>query len=115
MSDDDAEVPVGPLDLLSVRNRQVWLAAIVLYGVGDTVTTFWGLSVGGVAEAGPIAAPIIEAYGRAALLPIKAIVFGGFYVAWRALRSPGRVAVPLALAAVGGVVTTWNVVVIAGA
>ena len=104
-----------PFELLATRDRQVWVAAVVLYGVGDTVTTFWGLSTGGVAEAGPVAAPLIETHGRLALLGIKAVTFAAFYVLWRALRTPGRVAVPLALATVGAVVTAWNLVVVAGA
>jgi len=95
------------------RDVQLWIAAILLYGVGDTATTLWGLSVGGIAEAGPIARPLIETYGPRALLLVKAMVFGAFYVAWVMLRTPGRIAVPLALALVGGVVTAWNLFVVA--
>jgi len=105
---DDRALPV-----LGGRDRLVWIAALVLYGVGDTVTTFWGLSAGGIAEGGPIAGPLIEAYGRYSLLAIKAAVFPAFYLLWRRLRTPGRVAVPFALALVGAVVTVWNVAVIA--
>jgi hypothetical protein len=95
------------------RDLQVWIAAILLYGVGDTATTLWGLSTGGIAEAGPIAKPLIEAYGPHALLFVKAVVFGSFYVVWAGLRTPGRIAVPLALALVGGVITAWNLFVVA--
>jgi hypothetical protein len=95
------------------RDVQLWIAAILLYGVGDTATTLWGLSVGGIVEAGPIARPLIETYGPRALLLVKAMVFGAFYVAWVMLRTPGRIAVPLALALVGGVVTAWNLFVVA--
>ena len=101
--------------VVSGKDREVWIAAVLLYGIGDTVTTFWGVSTGGVAEAGPVAGPLMEAYGRTGLLIIKAVVFPLFYFAWRLLRSPGRVAVPLALALVGGVVTGWNLFVIASA
>lgn len=104
-----------PVPIVGGADRRIWIAAIVLYGVGDTVTTFWGLSAGGIAEAGPIAGPFIEAYGRPALLGIKAVVFPSFYVLWRGLRTPGRVAVPLALALVGGVVTAWNLLIVASA
>ena len=107
MSETESVPVVGGAD------RRIWIAAILLYGVGDTVTTFWGLSTVGVSEAGPIAGPFIDAYGRYALLAIKAAVFPSFYVLWRVLRTPGRVAVPLALAVVGGVVTVWNLLVIA--
>lgn len=104
-----------PLEVIATRERLVWVSAIVLYGVGDTVTTFWGLSIGGVAEAGPIAGPAVEAYGRGALLGIKVVTFALFSLAWRMLWTPGRVAVPLALAVVGGVVTVWNLLVVASA
>ncbi|MGM0716838.1 MAG: DUF5658 family protein [Halobacteriota archaeon] len=97
------------------RDRQVWIAAVLLYGIGDTLTTLWGLSTGGVAEAGPIAKPLIETYGRYMLLVIKVAVFPLFYLVWRYLRTPGRIAVPFALALVGGVVTVWNLLVITGA
>lgn len=107
---DDRNVP-----LLGGNDRRLWIAAIVFYGVGDTVTTFWGLSTGGVAEAGPIARPLIEAYGRPALIGIKAVVFPAFYLIWRYLETPGRVAVPFALALVGTIVTAWNLLVITSA
>lgn len=103
----------GTVPILGGNDRWIWIAAILLYGVGDTVTTFWGLSTGGVAEAGPIARPLIETYGRLALVGIKAIVFPAFYLIWRLLRTPGRVAVPFALAFVGAVVSVWNLLVIA--
>jgi hypothetical protein len=92
--------------------REIWVAAVLLYGIGDTVTTLWGLSVGGVAEAGPIAKPFIQSYGRYVLVAIKVVVFAGFYLVWRLLRTPGRVAVPFALVLVGGVTTLWNAIVI---
>ena len=108
---DSRSVPV-----LGGKDRQVWIAAILLYGVGDTVTTFWGLSIGGgIAEAGPIAKPLIEGYGLYMLLVIKAVVFPVFYAAWRFVGTPGRVAVPFALALVGGLVTVWNLFVITSA
>lgn len=107
MSDDTVAV-------LGSNERLLWIAAVGLYGVGDAVTTVLGLSSGGVAEAGPIAKPLVEAHGRIALVGIKLVVFPAFYLVWRALETPGRVAVPFALALVGGVVTVWNGLVIAG-
>lgn len=102
-------------ELLVTRHRQVWVGGLLLYGVGDTATTFLGLSTGGIAEAGPVAAPPIETYGRVALLGVEAVTFAAFYALWRVLPTPGRVAVPLALATVGTVVTAWNLAVVAGA
>lgn len=112
MSSDAA--PRNTFELLADVERPLWVVAVLLYGVGDTATTFWGLSVGGAAEAGPIAGPFIHAYGPVALLGLKAVVFALFYLTWRVLRTPGRTAVPLALAVVGGLVTMWNLLVLSG-
>lgn len=101
-------------ELFADAERPLWVAAILLYGVSDTATTVWGLSTAGAAEAGPIAGPFIDIYGPVALLGLKAVVFTLFYLTWRVLRTPGRTAVPLALAVVGGLVTTWNLLVLSG-
>lgn len=104
----------GTVPILGGTDRLLWVAAILLYGIGDTATTFWGLSTGGVAEVGPIASPLIETYGWGALVGIKVVVFAVFYLVWWLLRTPGRVAVPFALALVGALVTAWNAFVITG-
>jgi hypothetical protein len=104
---DTSAVPI-----VGGNDRWIWIAALLLYGVGDTVTTFWGLSTGSVAEAGAVAGPLMESYGPYALLVIKLAVFSAFYFVWGLLRTPGRVAVPFALALVGGLVTAWNLLVI---
>lgn len=101
------------LEALDDRTTLLWGAAVLLYGVGDTVATLWGLSVSNVAEAGPVAGPVMAAHGEVALLAVKAVVIGGFYLVWRLVRTPSRVALPLALSVVGAAVTTWNLVVIA--
>lgn len=102
------------VDAIADHQRLLWVAAALLYGIGDSITTVWGLSSGGVTEAGPLAAPVMELYGRYALLGIKLVVFSGFYLLWRGLRNPGRAAVPLALAIVGAAVFGWNLAVIVG-
>ena len=105
----------GPIEFFTDRERLLWVAAVLLYGVGDTVTTFWGLSTGGVAEAGPIAGPVIDTYGSLGFLALKGATFVLFYAVWAVLETTGRAAVPLALVVVGGGVTGWNVGVIIGA
>ena len=102
-------------EVFEERGTLLWLSAVLLYGVGDTATTFWGLSVEGVGEAGPIAAFLFESYGLYSFLGVKLAVFGLFYAVWLAVRTPARVAVPLALVVVGGVVTSWNLYTITGA
>lgn len=106
------DVNDGAVGVLLERERQLWLLGLVLYGVGDTVTTIWGLSDGNVAEMGPIAAPILEAHGRLSFVGVKAAVLAFFLGAWSVLRTPGRAAVPLALVVGGATVTVWNLFVI---
>jgi hypothetical protein len=100
------------LAVLANHQRALWAAAVLFYGLGDTVTTFWGLSVGTVSEGGVVAGPLIEVHGQYALLAVKAAVFAGFYAAWRLRRGPGRTAVPAALATVGATVSIWNLYVV---
>lgn len=54
----------------------------------------------------------MESFGRPALIGIKLVMFGGFFVLWRLLNTPGRLAVPIALTIVGVIVTGWNLVMI---
>lgn len=89
--------------------------AIIWYGVGDTVTTFIGLSFGEIAEVGPVAAPVIEFYGRPSLVAIKFVSFALFYATWRIVPHPTRAAVPLAVTLVGIAVTLWNLLMILSA
>lgn len=96
----------------AAEERLLWLAALAFYGIGDSVTTLVGLAAGEVAEAGPVAGTVIDGVGTPGFLALKLVTLCGFYGLWSILRTAGRVAVPLALAVVGVVVTTWNVVVI---
>lgn len=105
--------PGGPLEPLRRRQRALWVAAVALYGVGDTVTTVGGLQAGGVVEAGPVAASFVAASGVPGLLALKGLFFAGTFALWSAVDSEGRVAIPLALAVVGAFVTCWNLAVLA--
>lgn len=97
---------------LADAERSVWVVAILAYGVGDTLTTYVGLRSGRGAEAGPLAAPLVETYGILGLVGLKVVTLGLFYLTWRFARPPARVAVPLAVAVVGIGVTAWNLAVV---
>jgi hypothetical protein len=84
----------------------------VLYGIGDSVTTVLGLQSEDIAEGGPVATAAIEQAGVGGFLLFKAVFLAACFAAWYLLRTPGRVAIPLALALVGGVVTVWNALVL---
>ena len=50
--------------------------------------------------------------GLPGLVGLKLLTLLAFYLLWRAVRTPGRVAVPLSLLTVGVAVTLSNLVVI---
>lgn len=97
---------------LERKQDWLWLVAFGFYGLGDLLTTTIGLASGRGAEAGPLAAGLVAGYGLAGLLGLKVATLIGFYGLWWVVRTPGRVAVPLALAVVGVGVTIWNAVVL---
>lgn len=90
----------------------LWILAVVLYGVGDTVTTLAGLQSDGAAEGGPVALYALSQGGVPGFLLLKVGFIGVCVGLWYLLRTPSRVAIPLALVVVGAVVTVWNLAVI---
>ena len=97
---------------MAARERLLWTIALLGYGVGDLGTTMVGLWTGRGVEAGPVAAGLVAEFGLLALLLLKLATLGTFYLSWRLVGPPVRVAVPFAVAVVGVFVTTWNVFVL---
>lgn len=97
---------------LDDNQRRLWALAVVFYGVGDLSTTLFGLATADVSEIGPIMGPLVERYGPSGIVVGKLGSFVAFWLIWYLLWKPTRVAVPLALIIVGGVVTVWNAVMI---
>lgn len=91
-----------------------WAAAVLLFGVGDVVTTVVGVETGRAAEASPVVAWLLEQYGPAVMVPLKLFTFGVFYLGWRLFPSPYRLGFPLGLTVVGALATGWNLVVLSG-
>jgi hypothetical protein len=91
---------------------QIWLLAVLFFGIGDVVTTSVGLEIAGVTEIGRVTAPLVERYGLSAVLTLKIVVFSGGYVAWRVIPRPHSIGIPLGLTVVGVSVTGWNLHVI---
>jgi hypothetical protein len=94
------------------RQPTLWVLALLLYGVGDSATTFVGMRDGTAAEVGPVAVRVLGHGGIGGLLALKVGLFVVCFVVWYAVRTPGRVAIPLALAVTGFLVTAWNAVVL---
>ncbi|WP_245758098.1 hypothetical protein [Natronobacterium haloterrestre] len=93
----------------------LWLLAIVLYGVGDLVTTAVGLRAG-LKEGQPFVRRLLgesPTAWRVALFGLyKAVLLGGFYLAYVALEGLGirfRFAIPAGIAAIGGYAVATNV------
>jgi hypothetical protein len=89
-----------------------WLAAVLLFGVGDVVTTGVGLGTAGVAEANPVAARLFAWSALGGMIVLKGTVFGVGYALWRRVPHPHCTGVPVGLAAVGAFVTAWNLSVL---
>lgn len=100
----------NPSWLLTFRESQqtLWVLAVLSYGIGDTVTTAIGLEMSETAEAGPVAATFVDTAGIGGLLTLKLIFFGVSVLGWYVIQSPSRVAIPLAIAFAGVLVTAWN-------
>lgn len=105
---------IGRQQLLahSTSGSQLWLAAILTFGVGDFVTTGAGLSVPGIKEAGPVAGLLLQQYGIAAILWLKVLCFALAYAMWVVVPRPHRLGIPLGLIFVGTLVTGWNTAVV---
>lgn len=88
-----------------------WAVAVLLFGVGDVVTTHVGLGVGGVTEASPLA-PVVWAHGLTGMVGVKLAVFVGCYLLWRRVPWPYDMGAPIGLAVLGGFVTGWNATIV---
>lgn len=88
---------------------QLWVLAVLFFGVGDLVTTVTGFQSGHVVEVGPVVAPVVERHGAGSMVLLKLAVFGVCGALWRLSPSPTRAGVPLGLATLGVLVTGWNV------
>lgn len=84
-----------------------WTAAVLLFGVGDIVTTLSGISYG-LPEANPLYATLFEvADPTAVLVGLKAIGFVALVALYRAVESR-RLVVPVGVAVMGGLITGLN-------
>lgn len=84
------------------------MAAVLLFVVGDLVTTGVGLRFPTLTEAGPITGPALRGFGPLAVLALKSLTLAGCYLLWRLVPRPHRLGVPLGLLALGGWIVGWN-------
>lgn len=96
------------LGILARNRRSLWILAVCFFGIGDLVTTGIGLRTGQVVEVGPIAGPVVRVLGFPGMVALKVGFLTACFVAWRRVPDPDRVGIPLALAAMGVLITGWN-------
>jgi len=92
-----------------------WVGAVLMFGVGDVVTTVVGISQAGAVEASPTVGPVVETFGLWVLVPLKAGILVAFYGLFRLAPDEHRAGVPFGLMEVGAAAVGWNLVVVAGA
>lgn len=90
--------------------------AVLTYGVGDTVTTWYSTRYPEIYEGNPLVQPLLESHGWVALVLIKLAFFVLAYLfIWLAQSKTsitGKYAIG-GIAGVGALVTVWNSVMIA--
>lgn len=98
----------GIVDLAVANQWVLWILAVVFYGISDTATTLVGLRADGAREAGPVAMAVMSYAGIPGFLALKAAFVSACFLVWVVVETPGRVAIPLALAVTGVGITLWN-------
>jgi len=100
------------VELVRSVSAELWAITALFFVAGDALTTFVGLLSGGVAEVGPLVAPLVVEHGLVVMLPMKLLALGVCVLVWRLTPEPHDVGVPLGLAVFGVLVTGWNAGVI---
>ena len=99
-------------ELVHSVSVELWIITVLFFVVGDILTTLVGLLRGGVAEVGPLVAPLMSEYGLLVMVPMKLLALLVCLVLWRLAPAPHSSGVPLGLAVFGVLVTGWNAGVI---
>lgn len=90
----------------------LWAATVATFGVGDSLTTIYGLGLAGVSEGNAYAATILSAAGIPGLLVTKVAILALAFASSRVVPPRYRFAFPLGLTALGTFVTIWNLSII---
>jgi hypothetical protein len=90
----------------------LWRVAVLLFVLGDLVTTALGLHAGAT-ETSPVGQTLLGVGGLWALAGAKVAFVGALWVARRWVPRQWRAGIPLGLALVGGATTGWNLAILA--
>lgn len=96
-----------------------WALALLTYGVGDLVTTAWGVTyAAGIRESNPIVAALLDTYGAGGFLVLKTLIFLLLLLlSLRAVEEDkwiGAMWPPVVATLIGTALTVWNLIVIFG-
>ena len=97
------------VDVNALDDVQLWLIAVLVFAIGDVVTTSLGLWLPGVTELHPVAASFFQYSVFWGMVVLKSIAFGSCYLLWGWTPQPYCVGVPLGLVVLGVGVTGWNI------
>jgi len=89
----------------------LWLMLVAFWGVGDAVTTYVAVTRYGGVEKNPVPRKVFNAFGVWSMFPLKLLGLTVIYVSWLSLEghTAMRVLALASVAALGFVVTAWNV------
>jgi len=93
-----------------LNHPKLWLWAVLTFGVGDVLSTWYFLQRPGNVESNPVALGILNEFGYFGLVAWKAVVFGLFAGLYRVTPREVRVGVPIGLAVFGTLIIAWNTV-----
>lgn len=87
-----------------------WILAVLTFGIGDVLSTWWFLQQPGNVEDSPVALAVIDSIGVVGLIVWKLVVLAVFYAIYRYSPKNWRAGVPIGLAVLGSVVIAWNTI-----
>jgi len=94
----------------------LWGAAVTTFGVGDVLTTYYGLQQEGVHESHPLSEFVLGSGGAAGMVAMKLVVFAvALYAARNVAPEEWAVGIPIGLTLLGTVVVANNLSVMEAA
>ena len=93
---------------LGSTHTTLWIIAVLMFGIGDSLTTGIFLSNGMGYEGNPLAATLFTQFGLWVMIPWKLLAFAAFAALYRLTPDRINIGVPLGLALFGSLLTIWN-------
>ena len=98
-----------------MNDSHLWGLAVATYGIGDLVTTGFGLGVPGVVESHPVSEKVIDNAGMPGMVGVKIVTLSGFGAMYSMTPEEYRSGVPIGLGLLGTFIVALNGMTIATA